>query len=78
MEISQVFLVVIIVLLLNSIPGLGTVAAEGIYAAVQENDFTCVEELKEKAGIGKSVVELLHKFNCLDGLPESNQISLFV
>ena len=62
---------------LNSIPGLGTVAAEGIYAAVQENDFTCVEELKEKAGIGKSVVELLHKFNCLDGLPESNQISLF-
>ena len=62
---------------LNSIPGLGTVAAEGIYAAVQENDFTCVEELKEKAGIGKSVVELLHKFNCLDGLPESNQLSLF-
>lgn len=62
---------------LNSIPGLGTVAAEGIYNAVQEGDFMCVEELKIKAGIGKSVIELLHKFDCLSGLPESNQISLF-
>jgi len=62
---------------LNSIPGLGTVAAEGIYNAVLEGDFMCVDELKQQAGIGKSVVELLHKFDCLGDLPESNQISLF-
>ena len=62
---------------LNSIPGLGSVAAEGIYEAVQKGDFMCVEELRVNAGIGKSVVDLLRKFDCLSGLPESNQISLF-
>ena len=62
---------------LNSIPGLGGVAAEGLYNAVQEGDFMCVEELRINAGVGKSVVDLLRKFGCLSGLPESNQISLF-
>ncbi len=62
---------------LNSIAGLGSVAAEGIYKAVQEGDFMCIEELRINAGVGKSVVDLLRKFNCLGGLPESNQLSLF-
>ncbi len=63
---------------LNSIPGLGTVAAESIDSAKQEGEFMCIDELQQRAKIGKSVTELLKKFGCLDGWTQSNQMSLFV
>lgn len=63
---------------LNSIPGLGTVAAEGIDEAKKEGKFMCIDDLQIKAKIGKSVVELLKKFGCLEGMTQSNQMSLFV
>ena len=63
---------------LNSIPGLGTVAAQSIQAAREkEGKFMSVEELKLRAGIGKSTVELLKSAGCLKGMTESNQMSLF-
>ena len=63
---------------LNSIPGLGTVAAESIDSAKQDGEFMCIDELQQRAKIGKSVTELLKKFGCLDGWTQSNQMSLFV
>ena len=63
---------------LNSIPGLGTVAAEGIYSARQEEEFECIDDLQMRAKVGKTVVELLQKFGCLKGMTQSNQLSLFV
>ena len=63
---------------LNSIPGLGTVAAESIDTAKQDGEFMCIDELQQRAKIGKSVTELLKKFGCLDGWTQSNQMSLFV
>ena len=36
-----------------------------------------VEELKIRAGIGKSTVEILKNAGCLEGMTESNQMSLF-
>ena len=62
---------------LSSIPGLGGVAAEGIYKAAHEEQIMSIDDLKIRAKIGNSVVDMLKKFNCLDGIPESNQISLF-
>ncbi len=63
---------------LTSIAGLGGIAAESIYnAAKLEGKFMCIDDLQLKAKIGKSMVELLSKFGCLDGIPQSNQISLF-
>ena len=62
---------------LNSIPGLGTVAALGIAEARKEGKFMSVEELKIRAGVGKSAVELLEKAGCLKGMTLSNQMSLF-
>ena len=63
---------------LSSIAGLGGVAAEGIYKAAQEEGhFMCIDDLQLKAKIGKSMTELLGKFGCLDGMSQSNQISLF-
>ena len=63
---------------LNSIPGLGTVAAESIDSAKKDGEFMCIDELQQRAKIGKSVTELLKKFKCLDGWTQSNQMSLFV
>ena len=62
---------------LSSILGLGGVAAEGIYKAAQEGTFMSIDDLRIRAKIGNSVVDLLKKFGCLDGMPESNQMSLF-
>lgn len=63
---------------LNSIPGLGTVAAESIDRAKQEGKFMSIDDLKIRAKIGKSVIELLTRFDCLKGMTQSNQMSLFV
>ena len=63
---------------LNSIAGLGNVAALNIQNAQQkEGKFMSVEELKIRAGVGKSAVELLEKAGCLKGMTLSNQMSLF-
>ena len=63
---------------LNSIAGLGNVAAESIYQARCEEPFECIEDMQARSKIGKSVTELLEKFGCLKGMTKSNQLSLFV
>ena len=62
---------------LNSAPGLGTVAAEGIDEAKKDGKFMSIEDLKIRAKIGNSVIDLLQKMGCLDGMSQSNQMSLF-
>jgi DNA polymerase-3 subunit alpha (Gram-positive type) len=62
---------------LNSIPGLGTVAAEGIERAKKEGKFMSIDDLRIKSKVGKSVIELLQKTGCLNGMSQSNQLSLF-
>lgn len=63
---------------INSISGMGTVAAEGIYNALQEEQpISSVEDLKKRAKIGNSAIDSLRKFGCLIGLPESDQLSFF-
>ena len=62
---------------LNSVPGLGTVAAEGIEAAKKDGKFMSIEDLKIRAKIGNSVIDLLKNMGCLDGMSQSNQMSLF-
>ncbi len=62
---------------LSSIAGLGGIAAENIYQAAKEGKFMCIDDLQLRAKIGKSTTEMLSKFGCLDGMSQSNQISLF-
>jgi DNA polymerase-3 subunit alpha (Gram-positive type) len=62
---------------INSIPGMGTVAAEGIYNAAQEEPFSSIEDLRKRAKIGNAAIDSLKKFDCLKELPESDQISFF-
>lgn len=62
---------------LNSVPGLGTVAALSIQAAREEEKFMCIDDLQIRGKVGKSVIEVLSKAGCLDGMTQSNQMSLF-
>ena len=62
---------------LNSIAGLGTVAAQGIENARKDGKFMSIDDMKIRSKVGDSVAELLKKFGCLDGMSQSNQLSLF-
>jgi DNA polymerase III subunit alpha, Gram-positive type len=63
---------------INSISGMGTVAAEGIYrAAHEEVPFNSIDNLRKRAKIGNAATDLLRKFGCLNGLTESDQVSFF-
>jgi len=62
---------------LNSISGMGGMAAEGIFKASREEPFRSVEDIRKRAKIGNAAIDLLKKFNCLNGIPESDQVSFF-
>ena len=62
---------------LNSIAGLGNVAAEGIAKARDKEKFMSIDDMKIRSKIGDSVTELLRQFGCLEGMSQSNQLSLF-
>ncbi len=63
---------------LNSLPGLGTIAALGIDEAKKDGKFMSIDDMKIRSKIGKSVIELLTNAGCLKGMTQSNQMSLFV
>lgn len=62
---------------LNSIAGLGNVAAESIMKSRADEKFMSIDDMKIRAKIGDSVTELLKQFGCLEGMSQSNQLSLF-
>jgi DNA polymerase-3 subunit alpha (Gram-positive type) len=61
----------------NSLPGLGDTAAEKIVEARDSTELFSIQQLREKSGISKSIVELMRKNGVLNGLTETNQLSLF-
>ena len=61
----------------NSLVGLGDSAAEKIIETRDSYDIWSVEDLRERSGVSKSVIEVLRRDHVLDGLSEQNQFSLF-
>ena len=61
----------------SALPGLGDIAAEKIVQARDSGEVYCQEDLRVKAGLSKTVMELLRQNGILSCLPETNQISLF-
>lgn len=62
---------------LNSIPGLAGNAAKGIVEARKNGEFISKEDLRKRAGVSKTAIEGLTNHGCLEGLSETNQLSLF-
>ena len=61
----------------SSLPGLGETAALNLETVMRENNIISQEELRQKGGITKAVIEILSRNGVLDSLPETNQISFF-
>ncbi len=63
---------------LASLAGVGESAAKAIAAVVDKNNpFISQEDLRQRAGVGKSVIEKLAAVGALGDMPETNQIDLF-
>ena len=60
-----------------TIPGLGLFAAESIDQTMKSSSIYSIEEFKEKSGMGKGVMETLRTNGVFEGMPETNQLSLF-
>ena len=62
-----------------SMAGTGESAAKALAEARDDGqgEFASIEELQQRAGVSKSVIETLRNAGALKGLPESAQMSLF-
>ena len=62
---------------LTSLKGLGSSAAESIVRARKKDEFSSIEDLINRTGVSKTVIEVMQEHGILDGMPESSQMSLF-
>lgn len=60
-----------------ALQGLGDNAAQNIVKARCEKQFTSVEDLRTRAKLSKTVIDIMQNHGCLAGLPETDQLSLF-
>ncbi len=61
----------------NALQGLGTAAAEKIAAERDIAPFMSVEDFRNRTKVSKTIVDLLKKLGCLEGLTETDQLTLF-
>lgn len=61
----------------SALSGLGENAAQKIIEARGEESFFSVEDLRIRAGLTKSVIEILRKNRVLDSLSETDQLTFF-
>lgn len=62
---------------ISSLQGVGATAAKSIVEARENGEFISKEDLRIRSRVSKTVIETLDNHHCLNGLPESNQLSLF-
>ena len=64
----------------SALAGVGENAAKAIYTAIEEQGdrpFVSKEDLAIKSGVSTAVITALDEVGALDGLPDTNQVSLF-
>ncbi|MGL4731640.1 MAG: PolC-type DNA polymerase III [Clostridium sp.] len=62
---------------LSGLQGVGVNAAKSIMEVRANGEFLSKQDLKERAGVSKTVVESLYNHGAIGELPETNQLSLF-
>ncbi len=62
---------------LDSIDGLGEKAADSVADAVKDGPFLSMDDFQERTRVSSTVMETLERLGLLEGLPVSNQLSLF-
>ncbi|MGG0669055.1 PolC-type DNA polymerase III [Sporosarcina koreensis] len=61
----------------DAIPSLGTNVAKTIVEARKDGIFLSKEDLQQRGRVSKTVIEYMDSLGCLEGMPDSNQLSLF-
>jgi DNA polymerase-3 subunit alpha (Gram-positive type) len=61
----------------SSLSGLGENASQNIIEAREKEDFFSVEDLQIRAKLSGSVIDILRKNGVLDGLSDTDQLSMF-
>ena len=62
---------------LNALPGLGTSAAESIAKEREAGEFLAIDDIVNRCGITKAVVETMKNAGVLKGMSESSQMDMF-
>ncbi len=62
---------------LSTIGGLGDKAAVAIVDAVKDGPFLSKDDFRNRTKVSKTIMDLMTELKILDGLPESDQLSLF-
>lgn len=60
-----------------ALDGLGAGVAESVIEAREDKPFLSVEDITQRTGLNQSSIKGLRKLGALDGMQESNQLSLF-
>ena len=66
-----------VVVPLCALDGVGESVGKIIEEEKAVRPFSTIEDLQERGKVNKSAIETLRRFGALDGLPESDQLSLF-
>lgn len=61
----------------NAIEGLGDTVAKNIVAEREKGKFISIEDVQKRAKVSQTLIEKMKDMGILEGLPESNQLSLF-
>ena len=61
---------------LDTIDGLGDKAADSVEEAAKMGEFLSRDDFRKRTKLSTTVVETMHRLNLLQGLPESNQLSI--
>ena len=62
---------------INALQGVGDNAAKAIVEARKDGEFISKEDLRLRAKVTKTAIETLNNHGCLEGMSETNQLSLF-
>lgn len=61
----------------SAIDGLGDTVAKAIVEEREKRPFTSIEDLQKRAKVSQTLIDRMRKMKILDGLDESDQLSLF-
>lgn len=62
---------------MNALEGVGSNAAKSIMEARKDGEFISKEDIRMRSKASKTVIEALSNHGCLEGLSDTNQLSLF-
>ena len=61
----------------NSIDGLGDTVAKNIVAEREKGKFLSIEDVQKRGKVSQTLIDKMKEMGILEGLPDSNQLSLF-